>query len=155
MNTENLYFFANNTESPFLTLFSFVLGGMCPHRSNCAINTEKRKKNLIKGTNKITLRKIQKLRIQNFFSKRFKSIYGLPYFELKKTPYFVLVYPSLGLNSENPYFFAKNSESPFLTLFSLGIYTMCPHCSNCPKTTENQIFFPKKGTNKKHCAKCK
>ena len=30
------------------------------------------------------------------FSKRFKSIYGLPHFKLKKTPYFVRIDPYLG-----------------------------------------------------------
>ena len=50
-----------------------------------------------------------------FFSKRFKSIYGLPGFKLK-TPYFVRVDPYLVLNTENPYFFGNNTESPCLIL---------------------------------------
>ena len=67
-----------------------------------------------------------------FFSNRFKSIYGLPYFKLK-TPYFVRVDPYLVLNTENtylvvitenPYCFGKNTEIPYLVL-----------------NTENPYFF--------------
>ena len=45
---KNPYFFANNTESLFLTLFSFGVSSMCQHRSNCPINTEKRKQFFLK-----------------------------------------------------------------------------------------------------------
>ena len=40
---------------------------MCPQRSNCPKNTEKQKHFFKKGTNKITLREMHKIRNQSFF----------------------------------------------------------------------------------------
>ena len=84
LNMENPYFFANNTESPFLIIFSLGQGVFCQHRSNCPERTEKPNEKSRKGKNKITLREMKKRRIQNFF-QTVKSIYGLPYFKLKNS----------------------------------------------------------------------
>ena len=100
---------------------------------------------------------MQKIRIQNF-SKRLKSIYRLPYFKMKNSLFcpcwsvFIIKHwkpvfslntenpctenPYLVLNTINPYFFANNRKSPFLTQFSLGVGTMCPQRSNCPKNAK-------------------
>ena len=50
-----------------------------------------------------------------FFSKRFMSIYGLPYFKLK-TRYFVRVDPCLVFNTKNSYFSMTNTGFPYLIL---------------------------------------
>ena len=58
-------FFANNTEGPFIALFSLGIDTMCPHRSNCSKNTEKRKN--FKKRYKKKLREMKKIQNQSFF----------------------------------------------------------------------------------------
>ena len=67
LNTEKTIFFANNTECPFLTLFHFWVGTIA-YLAVIALKTQKNEPFLKKSTvQKITLRKMQRIRIQSFF----------------------------------------------------------------------------------------
>ena len=70
-----------------LTLFAFGGGGaQCALTTVIALKTRKNEKNFfLKVQIKLTLRKSYG---SKFFSKRFKTIYGLLYFELKTTYFF-------------------------------------------------------------------
>ena len=79
---EILIFFANNTESPFSTLFNFRRV-QCAHTAVIALEI-KEKENLLKTNDNNTARNAKNTD-PKFFSKRLKSIYGIPYLKAKNS----------------------------------------------------------------------